>query len=281
MDISINDKISRLRTELQQYPSIAVAFSGGVDSTLLLTMAHDTLVAGDKPVAAVTAVSPIHPQKDLQDAAAYTRQRKIRHILVHTAEMAMPAFTDNPPDRCYICKKIVFARIRDAALALGITHLIHGVNADDHLDYRPGIKAAEEMGIAAPLSAAGLTKSDVRAISRHLGLSTWNKPSSGCLATRIPYHHPITEKKLEMIGRAENILADFGVTGSRVRHYDELAKIELPEDAFELFLPSDVRNAVTEKFRQIGFLFVSIDIEPYRTGRMNRCLASERYRPEP
>ncbi len=277
MEISINGKIARLRTELHQYPSLAVAFSGGVDSTLLLTLAHETLADQGKPLVAVTAVSPIHPRKDLQDAADYTRQLGIHHVMVQTDEIAMPAFTANPPDRCYICKKIIFTRIRDAAFALGISHLSHGVNADDHLDYRPGMKAAEEMGVAAPLSAAGLTKSDVRAISRHLGLSSWNKPASGCLATRIPYNQAITEKKLEMIGRAENVLADFGVTGSRVRHYDTLAKVELPEDAFHRFLPPDVRIAVAEKFRQIGFLFVSIDIEPYGAGRMNRCLVKERH----
>lgn len=271
MDMSIEAKISRLRTELSRYPSMAVAFSGGADSTLLLALAQDVLAAG-KSLAAVTAVSPIHPPHDLQDAVDFTRKRGIRHITIHPGEMQIPEFTANTPDRCYICKKIVFSLIRDAAEDLGIFHPVHGANADDCMDYRPGMKAAEALGFTAPLSAAGLTKPDVREISRRMGLSTWDKPSSGCLATRIPYGHPITENKLQMIRDAEIVLSEYGVAGIRVRHYDTLAKIEVSNDDFEKITPAPIRAAILEKFRQIGFLFVSIDIEPYQTGRMNRAL---------
>jgi uncharacterized protein len=273
--MSIDAKIVRLRTELKQYSSLAVAFSGGADSTLLLAVAHDVLSTGQS-LAAITAVSPIHPPQDLQDAVDFTRKRGIRHVMLHPGEMQMPEFTANTPNRCYICKKIGFSLIRDAAQDLGILHPVHGANMDDCKDFRPGMRAAEELGFAAPFIAAGLTKSDVREISMRMGLATWDKPSSGCLATRIPYERPITEKKLDMIYRAEKALSEYGFKGVRVRHYDALAKIELSDDDFEKILPSPVRAAIFEKFRQIGFLFVSIDIEPYRTGRMNRSLTPDR-----
>ena len=275
MDMRIDAKISRLKAELKQYPSLAVAFSGGADSTLLLAVAREVM-PDDKPFVAVTAVSPIHPPEELLAAEDFTRTHGIQHITVRAGEMQMPAFTANTPDRCYICKQIVFSRIRDLARDLGIAHSVHGANADDGKDYRPGMKAAEELGFAAPLMAAGLTKSDVREISRRMGLSTWSKPSSGCLATRIPYDRLITEKKLEMIYLAEKILSSYGFKDVRVRHYDVLAKIELSDDDFGKILPSTIRAAVLEKFRQIGFLFVSIDIEPYRSGRMNRSIPLDR-----
>jgi pyridinium-3,5-biscarboxylic acid mononucleotide sulfurtransferase len=275
MDMRIDAKISCLKAELKQYPSLAVAFSGGADSTLLLAVARE-VISDDKSLVAVTAVSPIHPPEELIAAEDFTRKRGIQHITVRAGEMQMPAFTANTPDRCYICKQIVFSRIRDVARDHGIAHLVHGANADDGKDYRPGMKAAEELGFAAPLMAADLTKSDVREISRRMGLSTWNKPSSGCLATRIPYDRLITEKKLEMIYLAEKILSSYGFKDVRVRYYDVLAKIELSDDDFEKILPSKIRAAVLEKFRQIGFLFVSIDIEPYRSGRMNRSVPLDR-----
>jgi len=271
-DLIIKQK--KLESGLRKLESLAVAFSGGVDSTYLLAVAAKMFQGNDKFVA-LTAVSPLHPQHDVQCAELFAKENNIRHILVHSGEMESSLFLKNPPDRCYVCKKIIFKQIVKAAQNMGIQAVAHGVNVDDQTDYRPGMKAADEMNVLAPLLDAGLTKKDIRLLSKKMGLSTWNKPSSGCLATRIPYGESITRQKLKMIESSENVLSNLGFKTCRVRNYGETAKIEVPSDDFEKLLDPSVRNHVLKSLKRIGFLYITIDMEGYQSGRLNRSVVSE------
>lgn len=264
-------KQTRLEKILKGCGSLAVAFSGGVDSTFLLAAARSVL--GDFPhLLSVTVVSPLHPEKEGTVAEAFARQNHVRHVRVYSDEMMCDAFLRNPPDRCYVCKKIIFQKILDAALTLGIRTVAHGANLDDGQSYRPGMRAAVEMGIVAPLAEAGLTKDDIRRLSRKMGLAAWNKPASGCLATRIPYHSPITLEKLKMVEAAEGVLAELGFLTCRVRHYGDLAKIEVPEDMLDKLLTSPARRHLLEAFKKIGFHSVSLDLEGHQSGRLDRSI---------
>jgi len=267
----ITPKIKALHDILQNHIPMAIAFSGGADSTFLLSEAYE-IVWDKQQVIAVTADSPIHSRNDMEFAKAFCRNKGIRHIVAKTNEMDSPDFTSNPANRCYVCKKIVFSSIFEAAEKFSIKNVAHAVNIDDLSEYRPGLKAAEEMGLLAPLVEAGLNKAEIRLLSRQKGLPTWDKPSSGCLATRIPYGKIITEAKLEQVESAEKSLVDFGFSGCRVRYYDDLAKIEVPPHDLKKIMKDSVRNAIAERFKKIGFLFVSVDIEGYASGRLNRCL---------
>jgi pyridinium-3,5-biscarboxylic acid mononucleotide sulfurtransferase len=242
-DVLLGQKTKALRTALQKYLPVAIAFSGGVDSTFLLS---ETLeVAEDKnQVIAVTADSPVHPKRDLESATAFCREREIRHIVVETLEMHSSDFIANPGNRCYVCKKIIFSSILETAHRLGIQNVAHAVNMDDMAEYRPGLKAADEMHVLAPLVEAGLNKSEIRILSRRKGLPNWNRPASGCLATRIPYGNEITKAKLEKIDSAEQALADIGFSGCRVRYYDDLAKIEVQPGDLKKFMDDSVRIGV-------------------------------------
>lgn len=252
---------------------MAVAFSGGVDSSFLLAMAAE-VIEDKNQLVAVTAVSPVHPFTEVESAQSFAAGRGIRHVMVYSEEMKSSEFVANPPNRCYVCKKIIFPPILKLAGRLGIKHVAHGVNLDDLAEFRPGLKAACELGIIAPLVEAQLSKADIRILSRHMGLSTWDKPSSGCLATRIPYGRTITEKKLKMVAVAEEALKDLGFSRCRVRYYDELAKIEVaPEDFSKLMTPF-VRSEIIARFKNIGFLYIAFDIEGYQSGRLNRSLES-------
>lgn len=267
------DKKKRLRGILQAYDGLVVAFSGGVDSTFLLAAAKEAL--GDR-VTAVTADSPIHSRREIREALETAKALGVTHIVVPFAEMTDPGFIANPPDRCYTCKQLIFAEIIRIAASMGMERVAHGVNLDDLGDYRPGLKAAEEMGVVAPLADAGLTKADIRALSRRMELPTWNKPSMACLASRIPYGRPITPEVLKMVEAAEEILQGLGFSGCRVRHHGEVARIEMAAGDVNRAMRPAVRSQILKDLKDIGFAHVAVDLEGYVQGSLNRALASKR-----
>lgn len=269
MQNSAIHKKEKLTYILKELESMVVAFSGGVDSTFLLALAHETL--GDKVVAA-TASSVIHPDHEINDSRSFTREREIRHIVFNSREMNVSDFVCNNPDRCYHCKMIISRDLFQIAEAEGLKHVAHGANTDDLSDFRPGLKAAHEAGIIAPLIDAQLTKNEIRFLSREMELPTWNKPSKACLATRIPYGTHITKEKLEMIEEAENFLLEQGFTDVRVRHHGSIARVEIGNDELEKLVEKRLKTVIVNKLRKIGFAHIAVDLEGYISGKMNRTL---------
>ena len=245
-----------------------MAFSGGVDSTFLLKAAHDAL--GDDNVIALTAVSCIVPERERGEARTFCQREGIRQIICEPRVLEMTAFRTNPPDRCYYCKRDVFSMFQRTAAEQGFFIVADGSNADDTGDYRPGMRAAAELGVQSPLRDAGLTKADIRALSRTWGLSTWDKPSAACLASRVAYGEPITEEKMKRVDAAETFLQDLGFRQVRLRVHGDLARIETVPDDFPLLLSH--RAEVTEKCKALGFAYVTMDLTGYRTGSMNETL---------
>jgi uncharacterized protein len=270
--LSRAEKKKRLAEILGTYERLAVAFSGGVDSAFLLAAARDVLGDG---VTAITVDAPIHSRREVREAGEIARQLGVRHMVVALAEMTAPDFVANPPSRCYTCKKILFAEIARAAASCGVQRVAHGVNRDDLGDFRPGLRAAEEMGVVAPLVEAGLDKADIRALSRRMGLPTWNKPSMACLASRIPYGRPITRESLKMIEAAEEILQMLGFAGTRVRHHGDVARIELAARDVQKAMRRDTRSFISAKLKAIGFTHVSLDLDGYSSGSLNRALKNQ------
>ena len=268
---ALHEKKLKLEEYLKELGSIAVAFSSGVDSTFLLKVAKNVL---NDNVIAVTARSASFPKRELDEAVQFCEKEGIRQILVDIDEMSVEGFRKNPVNRCYYCKHEVFTRITEAAVNCGIKYVAEGSNIDDNGDYRPGLKAVEELGIKSPLRYAGLTKSEIRALSKELGLPTWEKPSFACLASRFVYGEAITEEKLGMVDRAEQMLLDLGFKQFRVRVHGNIARIEvLPEEISKL-MEETVRSAVYKRFKEIGFDYVTMDLAGYRTGSMNETLSS-------
>ncbi|MBI5843085.1 MAG: ATP-dependent sacrificial sulfur transferase LarE [Deltaproteobacteria bacterium] len=250
---------------------LAVAFSGGADSSLLLALAREALGEG---VLGITVDSPIVPRRELAAAKALAASLGVRHIVVPGREMELSEFSSNPRDRCWFCKRSHLAAMLEAGRKEGFPALVHGANADDSMDYRPGLLAAKEMGIAAPLAEAGLTKAEIREISRSMGLSTWNKPSSACLASRIPTGSPITAEKLSAVEKAEDFLHDLGIGQLRVRHHGDTARIEVTEADFPRFKDPLFRACVADFLESVGFIYSAIDLKGYRTGSLNRPIDS-------
>ncbi|MBW2201906.1 MAG: ATP-dependent sacrificial sulfur transferase LarE [Deltaproteobacteria bacterium] len=266
LDKSVTKK-ECLVNALKQYESLAVAFSGGVDSTFLLAVAHDVL---KKKVIALTADSPVHPPQERAHAVELAKSFGVEHIVIKSREMDNIDFVANRKNRCYVCKKLLFEDILNLAMERGIRLVAHGANVDDLRDFRPGFKAAEEMGIVSPMVDAGLTKEDIRRLSKEMNLPTWDKPSMACLATRIPYGTPISLDALEMVDKAENFITCLGFMTCRVRHHGKVARIELSHRDFNKIMNEEIRDNVILALRKIGFSHIAVDMEGYIQGSMNR-----------
>jgi pyridinium-3,5-biscarboxylic acid mononucleotide sulfurtransferase len=257
-----------LKSALREMERVVVAFSGGVDSTFLLKVAQEVLGDG---VLAVTAVSEITSRQEQADAVRLARLLGVAHLQVETDDLSDPAFTANPTNKCYLCKKRRFARLQTLALEKGFGVVVDGANVDDLRDFRPGMRASRELGIRSPLHEAGLGKADIRRLSREIGLPTWNKPAAACLASRIPYHQPITAEKLKQIDEGESFLRRMNISMQvRVRHHGSLARLEVSAEDIAAFLKKDVRNRVAAYFKELGFQFVTLDLEGYAMGSLNR-----------
>ncbi len=263
-------KLDMLRTRLLELDRIVVAYSGGVDSTFLLSIAKEVL--GRDRILAVTAVSEIHPKGEIGDAKRLARGIGVRHILIDPGDMADRAFLTNPPDRCYICKRRVFSSLKALAAKHGMKAVADGTNADDSADYRPGRRALKELGIISPLAEAGLTKREIRSLSRKRGLPTWNRPALACLATRIPYGDPITAATLKRIDAAETALRAMGFIQVRVRDHGDLARIEIAPAEMNRVLKPGLFPKIVKQFKAAGYRTVALDLEGYRTGSLNEAL---------
>ena len=269
LDPELADKFDVLCESLGKTGSIAIAYSGGVDSTLLLKVAHDVL--GDE-VLAVTGKSPSIPNREIEEAREFCRQEGIRHSVIETHEFEIEGFDHNPPDRCYHCKRELFTCIRKEAKKHDIWVIAEGSNLDDDGDYRPGFRAVREMDVISPLRGAGLTKDDVRSLAKFLGLSVWNKPAYACLNTRFAYGDLISSEKLRQVDAAEEFLTGMGFASVRVRMKDDAARIEVPEADIPRLVEPNNRAEIVEKLKSLGFAYVSADLQGYRTGSMNETL---------
>ena len=267
--MSLQTKQDTLRNILQALDSVAVAFSGGVDSTLLLKTAHNLL--GNR-VCAFTVRSGLTPKRELNEAVQFVQKEGIEQIVVDVDERNIAGFSQNPPNRCYLCKIVIFSQMQRIAEERGIQHIVEGSNADDILDYRPGMRAIKELGIRSPLQEAALTKQEIRQLSKEMGLPTWNKPSLACYATRFPYGEAITRERLSMIDAAEQYLHEAELGQVRVRFHGGLARIETDEAGLNRLLSERLRKEIDCRFKEIGFQYVSVDLKGYRTGSMNETL---------
>lgn len=270
--MDIQDKYRNLKENLRSLGSAAVAFSSGVDSTFLLKTAQEVL--GDR-VIAVTAASCSFPERERKEAENFCKENGITHIICQSEELDIEGFRQNPVNRCYLCKHELFEKIWAIAKEHQVEHVIEGSNTDDVGDYRPGMTAVRELGVKSPLREAGLSKAEIRELSKQMGLPTWNKQSFACLSSRFVYGETIDETKLGMVDKAEQLLLDLGFHQVRVRIHGMLARIEVAPEELDRLLEPDVREQVTARFKEFGFTYVTMDLQGYRTGSMNEILPGE------
>lgn len=268
MKPSARNKLDKI---ISSYPKAVVAFSGGVDSTLLLRLCCDIL--GRRNVLAVTGVSQTYTHEERTAATRFARTLGVRHILLETDELAFREFAENPGNRCYYCKQELFNKIAGLASKQGVPAILDATNADDLTDYRPGRQAAEERGVISPFVLAGFTKKDIRDLSKKLALPSWDKPANPCLASRVPYGTRITEEVLDKIHAGEKFIRDLGFPVVRLRHHDELARIEIPAEDFPRVLKRGTLQKIAAHLKSLGYLWIALDIEGYRMGSLNRSLA--------
>ncbi len=266
---SAETKLTRLESILKELGSVLIAYSGGVDSTFLVAAAQRVL--GEHAVA-VTAASPTYPASEVESAQQLAKAIGIRHITIESHELDDACFVSNDSQRCYYCKRELFGLLRDIASREGLDWLVDGSNYDDLGDYRPGRRAAEELRVRSPLCEAGLTKDEIRALSLRQGLPTWDKPPLACLASRIPYGTPIKIELLERIGQAEDYLRSLGIRQLRVRHHGDIARIEVDPQSIPLLAAEVTRAGLVERFGDLGWVYVTLDLAGYRTGSMNEVL---------
>ncbi|GAB4263939.1 MAG: ATP-dependent sacrificial sulfur transferase LarE [Deferrisomatales bacterium] len=277
MDAKLREKKERLYDILRELGGVVIGFSGGVDSSYLYAAAVEVL--GDRALG-VTACSETYPERERREAEALARRLGGRHETIVSEELDVPGFAENPKNRCYFCKKELFGKLREVADREGLPHVADGSNVDDRGDYRPGRQAARELGVRSPLDEAGLTKEEIRVLSRALGLPTWDKPAFACLSSRFPYGTPITREKVSQVGRAEEGLRELGLRVLRVRHHGEVARLEVGPEEFAQ-LVNGLRDEAVRIVKEAGYTYVALDLQGYRTGAMNEVLTGIRPQESP